>query len=123
MCKAFGFTFKEIQNIGQVEERENLIIFHPNFIDNPDWVKVERLDELEHSENAVYIFGEDDGKVLKQIEEWSGDIKDKFRFVMIPMRTGYLSGQEFKKTGGGVARSLTTRSAACARRSSAGSRR
>ena len=89
LCRGFGFEYKEIQNFGQVAERENIIIFHPKDNDDPDWVKTEPLEGLEHDDNAVYVFGADiNGYVVDEIEEWSGDIKDKIRFVSIPLKEG-----------------------------------
>jgi len=87
LCRGFGFEYKEIQNIGQVAERENIIIFHPKDHNDPDWVKTESLEGLKHDDNAVYVFGADiGGDIIAEIEEWSGDIKDKFRFVIIPLK-------------------------------------
>ena len=93
MCRGFGFEYKEIQNIGQVAERENIIVFHPKDHNDPDWVKTESLVDFEHPENAVYVFGADiNGDIIQEIEEWSGDIKDKIRFVRIPLKEGTNTG-------------------------------
>lgn len=93
MCRGFGFEYKEIQNFGQVAERENIIVFHPKDHNDPDWVKTESLEGLEHDDNTVYVFGKDiGGDVVAEIEEWSGDIKDKIRFVSIPLKEGTNTG-------------------------------
>lgn len=89
LCRGFGFEYKEIQNFGQVAERENIIVFHPKDNDDPDWIKTEPLEGLEHDDSSVYVFGADiNGYVIDEIEEWSGDIKDKIRFVTIPLKEG-----------------------------------
>ena len=92
LCRGFGYEYKEIQNFGQVAERENIIVFHPKDHNDPDWVKTESIEHLEHDDNAVYVFGADiNGYVVDEIEEWSGDIKDKIRFVTIPLKEGTTS--------------------------------
>ncbi len=92
LCRGFGFEYKEIENFGQIAERENIIVFHPKDHNDPDWVKTEPLEHLEHDDKAVYVFGKDvGGDVIAEIEEWSGDIKDKIRFVRIPLKEGSTS--------------------------------
>jgi len=88
MCRAFKYKIIEIANIGKIEigVKDTIVVFCPDSKDNPDWVKIESLKDFEHPEDSLYVFGTDiDGDVLQEIEDWIPDVKDKIRFVTIPM--------------------------------------
>ncbi len=85
MCAGFKVDYKEINHISEVEGN-NIIVFHPQTIDNPNWVKLEDFNTFKHEKDASYVFGSDEGNIVDDIE--CHNMKNLVRFVYIPCKNG-----------------------------------
>ncbi len=79
-----------IDNIDKLNApAEDVIIFHPKVKDNPDWAKeVENFMDFEFPEDKYYVFGDDGGHILKDIESKKPKYKE-CRLVKIPTGQGF----------------------------------
>lgn len=89
-CAGFGCNYKNINNVKDIPTDKEIIIFHPQDVDNPDWVKLEDFNSIKftHPKDAYYIFGYDGGDICREIEKDKPELKDKVKFVRIPCKKG-----------------------------------
>jgi len=88
MCAGFHVDYEAVDHISDVKEN-NIVVFHPQTIDKPNWVRLLNFDntmEFRHTPDAVYVFGSDEGNIIDDIV--CHKMQFKVKFVYIPCKNG-----------------------------------